>query len=111
MHYLLCIVYCAVYIVLCILSIVYCALYTVHCVLCIVYCALSLAVWVPGAGLGVTGAGVGKTCLPRNCKNCFGDTVTKLILEGFGALVPRPPKNPVIKLEGEEGADLSANGK
>ena len=96
--------YCALCIVHCILCIVYCAL-------CIVYCALSLAVWVPGAGLGVTGAGFGKTCLPRNGKNCFDETVTKLILEGLGALGPRPPKNPVIKLVGEEGADLSANGK
>ena len=82
-----------------------------HCILCIVYCALSLAVWVPGAGLGVTGAGFGKTCLPRNWKNCFDETVTKLILEGLGALGPRPPKNPIIKPVGEEGADLSANGK
>ena len=105
-HCVLCSVYCALY-----LSIVYCALYTVHCILCIVYGALSLAVWVPGAGLGVTGAGFGKTCLPRNWKNCFDETVTKLVLEGLGALGPRPPKNPVIKPVGEEGADLSANGK
>ncbi len=96
-----------------VLCIVYCALYTVHCVPCIVhvYCSLSLAVWVPGAGLGVTGAGFGKTCLPRDWKNCFDETVAKLILEGLGALGPRPPKNPVIKPVGEEGADLSANDK
>ena len=95
----------------CVLCFVYCALCTVHCVLCIVYCALSLAVWVPGAGLGVTGAGFGKTCLNRNCKNCFDETITKLILEGLGGLGPRPPTNPVIKPVGEEGGDLSANGK
>ena len=117
-HCVLCIVYCALCTVHCVLCIVYCALRTVHfiqcivyCALFIVYCALSVAVWVPGAGLGVTGAGFGKTCLNRNCKNCFDETITKLILEGLGGLGPRPPTNPVIKPVGEEGGDLSANGK
>ncbi len=75
------------------------------------YCALSLAVWFPGAGLGGTGAGFGKNCVPINWKSCLDEAVTKLFLEGFGALGPRPPKNQVIKPVGEEGADLSANGK
>ena len=117
----LCFVYCALCTVHCILCIVYCcfvycALYTVHCILCIVYCALCTVHchWqcgFPGPVSGLPGAGFGKTCLPRNWKNCFDEAVTKLILEGLGALVPRPPKNPVIKPVGEEGGDLSANGK
>ena len=79
-----------------------------HCILCIVTGSVGSR---GRSRSGVTGAGFGKTCLPRNCKNCFDKTLTKLILEGLGALGPRPPKNPVIKLVGEEGADLSANGK
>ena len=112
-HCVLCIVYCALCTVHCILCIVYCAVCIVLCILCIVYCALSLAVWVPGAGLGLglPGPVSGKPVCPEICKNCFDETVTKLILEGLGALGPRPPKNPVIKPVGEEGADLSANGK
>ena len=112
-HCLLCIVYCAVCIVLCILSIVYCALYTVHCVLCIVHCVLCIvtgSVGSRGRSRGYRGR-FQKTCLPRNFKNCFDEAVTKLILEGLGALGTRPPKNPVMKPVGEEGADLNANGK
>ncbi len=108
MHCTLCIVYCALYTVHCVLFSVYLSLYTVHCLLCIVTGSVGSRGW---SRSGITGAGFGKTCVPRNSKNCFDETVTKLILEGLGALGPRPPKNPVIKPVGEEGADLSANGK